>query len=169
MRIHSTYWQVIRVATTAGMVLSGASACKPAATPAAPAKPAGPKISAALSAPTNSVVASASVFEQLMPPQGRDPFFPNSRRRDPEPTKTTSPEKAPATAVFVLKGVVGSPSHRLALINDNTIMGVGDTDSVRVGTGRVKLKCVEIGEDYAVIQVEGDNQTKRLQLSKKGL
>jgi hypothetical protein len=46
---------------------------------------------------------------------------------------------------------------------------VGDVDSVRVGGGRVKLKCVEIGEDYAVIQVEGDNQTKRLQLSKKGL
>ncbi len=169
MRIHSTYWQIFRVAAAAGLVLSGVSACKPAAQPAAAGKPAGPKITAAVAAPSTSAVASTSVFEQLMPPQGRDPFFPNSHRRDPEPTKTASPDKAAPAPVFVLKGVIGSPTHRLALINDNTIMGVGDVDSVRVGAGRVKLKCLEIGEDYAVIQVEGDNQTKRLQLSKKGL
>ncbi len=104
-----------------------------------------------------------------MPPQGRDPFFPYSHRRDPEPAKVAGPGKVAPAAVFVLKGVVGSATHRLALINDNTILEAGEEGSVRVGSGRVKLRCVEIGEDYAVIRVEGEAQTKRLQLSKKGL
>jgi hypothetical protein len=169
MRIPPPFWQGVKVTAAAALMLSLVSACKPAATPAAPAKPVAAKPSAIASAPTNAVEASVSVFEQLVPPKGRDPFFPNSRRREPEPVKGVSLEKAPPSSGLELKGVVGSANHRLALINDRTILGVGEEESVSVPGGRVKVRCLEIGEDYAVIQVAGEVQTKRLQLSKKGL
>jgi type II secretory pathway component PulC len=104
-----------------------------------------------------------------MPPNGRDPFFPNSHRRDPQMAPNPTPTPQPASSELVLKGIVGSANHRLALINDDSIMEVGEEGSVRVPGGHVKLRCLEIGEDYAVIQVAGEVQTKRLQLSKKGL
>lgn len=142
-------------------------ACKPAAPAAPPAKPAAVKPSA-VAFPTNSAtLASASVFEQLMPPKGRDPFFPNSHRRDPQPVKG-SPQEKPLASELVLKGIVGSANHRLALVNDD-ILEVGEQGSVKVPGGHVELKCLEIGEDYALIKVTGELETKRLQLSKKGL
>jgi hypothetical protein len=109
-----------------------------------------------------------SVFEELMPPKGKDPFFPNSHRRDPVPVVMTRPDRpAPPASELVLKGVVGSPAHRLALIN-NAILEVGEEDSVRVPGGHVRVKCLEIGEDYAVVRAEGEAQPKRLELNKKG-
>jgi hypothetical protein len=169
MRISPPSWQGIQVATVAGLILFFVPACEPAAKPAASAKPVAAKTSAVASATNNASLASVSVFEQLMPPKGRDPFFPNSHRRDPMPAKGPSPNKPPPASELVLKGIVGSASHRLALINDNTILEVGEEGSVRVPGGHVRVQCMEIGEDYAVIKVEGEIQTKRLQLSKKGL
>src|SRR5580658_7360493 len=166
MSAHPPFWHGLQIAA-AGLALCVLPACKPSATPAAPAKPAPKAVPAAAVSATLATV-PVSTFEELMPPQGRDPFFPNSRRRDPEPAKT-APDKVPQAAVFVLTGVVGSSTHRLALINEHTILEAGEEGSVRVGSGRVKLRCMEIGEDYAVIRVEGEAQTKRLQLSKKGL
>jgi len=169
MRIPPPLWQGIQVAAAAGLMLCFVPACKPAAQPAAPAKPVAAKTNAVASALNNVAVANVSVFEQLMPPNGRDPFFPNSLRRGPEPEKGQPREKPQPASELVLKGIVGSANHRLALINDNTIMGVGQEESVRVPGGQVKVRCLEIGEAYAVIQVEGEVQTKRLQLNKKGL
>jgi hypothetical protein len=169
MKIPSPFWPGIRVVAIAGLVLSFVVACKPAVKPAAPAKPAAAATHAAPSTTNVAFAANVSVFEQLVPPKGRDPFFPGSHRRDPEPAKGPSPDKPIAASELVLKGIVGSPNHRLALINDNTIMEVGENGSVRVPTGHVHLTCLEIGADYAVIKVEGEIQTKRLQLSKKGL
>jgi hypothetical protein len=34
--------------------------------------------------------------------------------------------------------------------------------------GRARVRCVEIGQDYAVIKVEGEPQPKRLELNRKG-
>lgn len=167
MSAHPPFWHGLRIAA-AGLALCVLPACKPSVKPAAPAKPA-PKAVPAAAPSSNLATVPVSTFEELMPPQGRDPFFPYSHRRDPEPAKVAGPGKVAPAAVFVLKGVVGSATHRLALINDNTILEAGEEGSVRVGSGRVKLRCVEIGEDYAVIRVEGEAQTKRLQLSKKGL
>jgi hypothetical protein len=168
MRIPPPFWQCIRIATAAGLMLCIVPACKPAAKPAAPAKPVVPKTSIVASVSSNAVVANVSVFEQLMAPQGRDPFFPNSHRRDPVPVKGPAPGKPPPASEFVLKGIVGSANHRLALINED-ILEVGEEGSVRVPGGHLRLQCLEIGEDYAVIKVEGEIQTKRLQLNKKGL
>jgi hypothetical protein len=169
MRTPPPFWQGIQVAAAAGLILCFVPACKPAAQPAAAAKPAAAKPSTVAAAPSTAAPAIVSVFQQLMPPNGRDPFFPNSRRREPEVAKGPSPDRPPPASELVLKGIVGSANHRLALINDDSIMEVGEEGSVRVPGGHVKLRCLEIGEDYAVIQVVGEVQTKRLQLSKKGL
>lgn len=167
MRLNISFWQRIRVATAAGLVLCLASACKPSAPPAAAPKPA-PAKAAPVAAGTNlTTVAYVSVFDDLMPPKGRDPFFPNSHRRDVVPVipRTDTPQSI--AGELVLKGVIGSPGHRTALIN-NAILEVGEQDTVRVPSGRVKVKCLEIGEDYAVVQAEGEAQPKRLVLNKKG-
>jgi hypothetical protein len=103
-----------------------------------------------------------------MPPKGRDPFFPNSHRRDPVPTVATSrTDRPPPASEVILKGVVGTPSHRLAVIN-NAILESGEEGSVRVPGGHIRVRCMEIGQDYAVIKVDGEIQPRRLVLSKKG-
>jgi hypothetical protein len=167
MRIHTPFWHGIQAATAAGLVLCFVPACKPAAAPVAPAKPAAPKPSAATFATTNAPLAAVSAFDQLMPPKGRDPFFPNSHRRDPQIAKG-SPTEKPLASELLLKGVVGSANNRLALVNDD-IFKVGEIGTVKVPGGHVEVKILEIGEDYAVIKVTGELETKRLQLSKKGL
>jgi hypothetical protein len=162
------FCQGVQTAVAAGLVLCLLSACKPAAPPAGAAKPAAAKTTAVASVTNLVAVDYTSVFEELMPPKGRDPFFPNSHRRDPVPIVTTRPDRPPPTASeLVLKGIVGAPNHRLAVIN-NSILEVGEEDSVRVPSGHVRVKCLEIGQDYAVVKVEGEPQPKRLELSKKG-
>jgi hypothetical protein len=168
MRMPPLFWQGVRSAAAAGLVLFFLPACKPAAPPSGPAKPAAAKTPPPASAPTQVAVTHVSVFDDLMPPKGRDPFFPNSHRRDPIPVVPNRPDRPPAPASeLVLKGIVGAPNHRLALIN-NAILEVGEEDAVRVPGGHVRVKCLEIGEDYAVVKAEGEAQPKRLELNKKG-
>jgi hypothetical protein len=168
MRMPPPFWQGVKTVAAAGLVLCLVTACKPAAPPPGPAKPAVAKTAAAVSTTNQSVVSYTSVFEELMPPKGRDPFFPNSHRRDPIPVVATRPDRpAVPASELVLKGIVGAPNHRLALIN-NAILEVGEEDTVRVPGGRVRVKCLEIGEDYAVVRAEGEAQPKRLELNKKG-
>ena len=74
--------------------------------------------------------------------------------------------KAAVASDLLLKGIVGSASHRLAVIN-NEILEVGEESPVRVANGQVRVKCLEIGEDYVVIKVEGEARTQRLVMDKK--
>ena len=166
MRTARQLWRGLKAAAFASLVLCFASACKPAAPPAGPPKPVKAAAKPALSV-TNHVAAEyVSVFEQLMPPKGTDPFFPNSHRRDPVPAAAAGAGKPPETSELALKGIVGPVGHRLAIIN-TAILETGEEETLRVPSGRVRLRCVEIGEDYAVIKVEGVIQPKRLELNKK--
>lgn len=149
------------VAVGCGNPAPAPPAAKPAAAPVSPA---------AVALATNDLASQyISVFEDLPPPQGKDPFFPRSHRRDPKPAAASQAPigmaAEPAAAILVLKGVVGSKSRRLALINSET-MAVGDTASVRVADGRVRVRCLEIGPDYVLLNVEGEEQPKRLELGK---
>jgi len=167
MSISPSFLRGIQAAVAAGLIACFAPACKPAAKSAGPARPVAAKTNTYV-ASTNIVSAEyASVFEQILPPKGRDPFFPNSHRRDPELPREGMAEKTPAASELVLKGIVGSRAHRLAVIN-NAILEAGEEGTVRASSGKARVKCLEIGEDYAVIKVEGEIQPKRLQLNKKG-
>jgi protein disulfide-isomerase len=81
---------------------------------------------------------------------------------DPAPEKPHSPPTfvpiAPAKpnyyAELALKGISGSASTRMALINGETFM-VGDSAKVRLRDTRVQVVCKEIREDSAVVTVDG--------------
>jgi hypothetical protein len=163
------FWQALRAATAAALVVLLAPACSPKIAPSAPAKISVNKTNAPVSVTNKLSIEYVSVFENLLAPKGRDPFYPNSHRRDPVPIMPVMlTEKPPPSSELVLKGVVGANNHRLAVIN-NAILETGETGSVRVPSGKLRLKCLEIGEDFAVILVEGEIEPKRLQLIRKGL
>jgi len=67
---------------------------------------------------------------------------------------------------LILKGIVGSLNRRIAVINDET-METGEEASVRTPGGHAKVKCLEVGPDYVVIQVEGEPQTRKLVMEQK--
>ena len=62
-----------------------AAGCGPKVPPPAPPKPKieAPKTNAVAVAPANLSDQYVSVFEDLPPQKGKDPFFPASHRRDP--------------------------------------------------------------------------------------
>ena len=167
MRTARPIWQSLQAAIAAALVLCLVPACKPSAPPPGPAKPVASRTNS-LASGTNKLSAQyVSVFENLMPPKGKDPFFPNSHRRDPVPVMAAPADRPPPSSELVLKGIVGAPNHRMAVIN-NAILEVGESGAVRVPSGHMRIKCLEIGGDFAVIQVEGEIQPKRLMLNKKG-
>src|SRR5688572_12393828 len=63
-----------------------------------------------------------------------------TRRADMEPGKTES-----VGAGLTLRRITGSKQRRQVVINDQTF-SVGQTATVKVATGRVKVRCVEIRE-----------------------
>jgi len=168
MRTTLSFGHNLLVFSALAMVLALVPACKPKAPPSGPPPASLAKTNAPVSATNRLSAEYISTFEELMPPKGTDPFFPTSHRRDPIPILISSPDKAPTPmAEVVLKGIVGAANHRLAVIN-NAILEAGETGTIHVSTGKVRVKCLEIGEDSAVVQIEGELQPKRLELNKKG-
>jgi hypothetical protein len=168
MKIHSNLVKAAGVLAGAGLAIGVLAGCKPAAQPPAPKPPvASVKPNAAPVVAASGGDAHISVFEDLMPPAGRDPFFPDSHRRDPAPPPVVMmAHQASVASDLLLKGIVGSAKHRLAVIN-NEILEVGEESTVRIPNGQMHLKCIEIGEDYAVIKVDGEERTRRLVMDKK--
>ena len=92
--------------------------------------------------------------------QGRDPFYPLSRRLVMNAnTKSNEPVKVAVT--LSLKGVSGTEAKRFALINDKTF-AAGEERDISVGNGKVRVHCLEIQEDSAVVEVNGTRQVLRL-------
>ena len=168
MSIPSPFSQSARVLAAVGLALCCVVGCKKPPRQAPVAKPTSAVVNTNLPAAiTNNVaLAYVSVFEDLPSPQGKDPFFPKSHRRDPAPPPGTPPPKPPVEVQLFLKGIVGSANRRFVVIN-NATLAVGEESSVRVPDGHVRVKCLEIGEDYAVVKVDGEAQPKTLVLGKK--
>lgn len=129
---------------------------------------ASPKASSAgASAPaaTNSTVLPEiprSVFAiPSSPKEGRNPFFPQAAVQPaPAPAK---PEKTSSveTSSFVLNGIT-SPPKRTAIINNRTFER-GESGEVKLGNGsKILIKCVDIRNDSAVIEVDGQQRELRL-------
>jgi hypothetical protein len=99
-------------------------------------------------------VAPRSEFTQpASPKDGRDPFFPTSLR----PYATAAVPNAPTTDLtsLVLQGTSGSPEHRLVIINRVTF-GVGDEAEVSTAQGRIRIHCLAITDDAAVVEAGGE-------------
>lgn len=95
------------------------------------------------------------------PKEGRNPFFPYSAQPAPAPNpdpggKNPTPVDASG---FVLNGIT-SPPKRTAMINGRTFEP-GEAGEVRTRNAyRVLIKCEEIRDDSAIINVDG----KRIEL-----
>ena len=85
------------------------------------------------------------------PKQGRDPFYPDSVR--PYGTSAVAQTNSATTsAVLVLNGLSGSAQKRLAIINGQT-MAEDEVSDIPTPTGRVRVRCVEIKDTSAVIEI----------------
>jgi hypothetical protein len=112
---------------------------------------------------TGSNAIPQSVFTvPTTPKEGRDPFFPNARYLYGGPIVKTRP--LPGADLLVLNGISGSADHKLAMINGRTV-AEGEEAEVSTASGRVKLRCVEIKGESAVVEVSGERKELHLRSS----
>lgn len=94
------------------------------------------------------------------PKEGRDPFYPASSR----PYQSAVVPSAKSTELnldlLVLQGISGQPPQRLAIINKRTF-AVGDDAEVSTSQGRLHIHCLEINDNSAVIEVNGQRHELR--------
>jgi len=93
---------------------------------------------------------------------GRDPFFPLSRRMvvEAQPSKSgDTPKSEPIS--LVLKGISRNDRNRFALINDKTFTA-GEEREVVMNNSRVRVHCLEIKEDSVVVEVNGARKELRM-------
>lgn len=154
---------LLGVTLTAALAAAEPAAAKPAP---APETNAAPKV----------LVIPVSVFIDN-PAVGKDPFYPDSTRRSPQPKTPANPapggtpvaQGAPAApkrnpaALLVLRGMSGSKSRRLVIINNQTF-AQGETAVVQTPDGNVRVTCVEIRDKSVVVAVEGQAERKELRL-----
>lgn len=111
-------------------------------------------------APTATVAVSTNDYRSVFDGKGRDPFFPNSIREAAEPTE--GGESQPSI-ILVLKGISGAPSRRFAIINNHTFV-VGEESEVITAGGRVRIRCVEIHDNVAIVTIGSGGQKIELRL-----
>jgi hypothetical protein len=171
MNLSTTCRRGAQVPALCGLLLALliAAGCGPKAAPPAPSKPKteAPKTNAVAATQTNLSDQYASVFEDLPPQKGKDPFFPASHRRDPAPEAVTEANpNAHVEPVLVLKAVIRTSKHSQAVIN-NEFFEAGEEQSVRVPYGHVRIRCIDIGSNYVLIQVAGEAEPKKLMIEQK--
>ena len=163
----------VAAALTALAILPG---CGKGAKPAA--RPSSKSAAGAAGGGTNTAAGSSvrlatefvSVFDGSPPPgnKGRDPFNPNSQYRVPTLPPPLQGETGtlagPQDPQLRLYGVAGSPKRWLATINNYTFEAKEEA-TVTVPGGKVNLRVIEIGSNYADVMIEATGITKRLTLS----
>jgi hypothetical protein len=164
MKLLATISSAAGVLASLGLILSS-TGCGPSAPPPV-SKPKAASLSKTnllQGAPTNLFVwETNSVFDETLK-KGRDPFFPESHRREPATVAQVVAAKK-AVPVVRLKGISGTASRRFALINNRTFEA-GEQGSVRVAEGQIQLRCLEIGASSVKVLVEGEHAPKELHLN----
>lgn len=95
--------------------------------------------------------------------EGRDPFFPNSRRV--YGTDSTVTNRAPTVvADLVLKGISGTPEQPLAIINTTTFTA-GEINEVLIKNGRLRIQCVEINMSLGTVLLQIGSERRELRLA----
>jgi hypothetical protein len=94
----------------------------------------------------------------------KDPFFPQRQLFDGNSTGKTPSPRPVRVESLVLKGIIGPPEKRFALIN-NATFAPGEQLEIRVDVDRkVTVKCVEIRKDTVVVEVVNAGSTERREL-----
>jgi len=110
-------------------------------------------------APTQ-VVLPQSVF--ATEGAGKDPFFPNSKRRIKRDDSGKQPVIRDFSNLLKLTGIAGGV-RPIATIN-NLTFAVGEEQEVKVDGGKVKIRVIEIREKSVVIAIEKQSQPIELKL-----
>jgi len=115
---------------------------------------------------TNDFVAPRAIF--IMPntrQEGKDPFFPRSNypyeRGVPITVDTNKPQPTVVNVELKLKAISGLAPHRLALINNHTFEA-GEEAEVITANGRMSIRCLDIHDDSATIQVGPERRVLRM-------
>lgn len=113
---------------------------------------------------TNAIVKSVFTMPETKN-DGRDPFFPNSTRLWGLSMAAQQPvvkeSKPSGVECLALKGLSGTPSNPLAMINGRT-MAKGEDAEVTTDCGRLLVHCVDITTNAAVIEVSGERRELHL-------
>ena len=109
----------------------------------------------------------ASLFDDNSP-SGKDPFFPNSTRRQETVVRVTptATKNAPAPNrlhTLSLRGISGLDGQKLALINGSTV-AQGELAEIRLSGQLVKIRCREIRERSVVVELEGGGEVREIKL-----
>ena len=93
--------------------------------------------------------------------EGRDPFFPDSLPTTVAASTNAAPPEVSETVELTLQGISGTADRPLAIIN-NVVFGQGEQGFIQTGTGRFRIRCIEIRTDSVVIEVGSSRQELRL-------
>ncbi len=112
-----------------------------------------------VAAPTNQPAATNLVIRSTFvlpagPKEGCDPFYPNSLR--PYGTAEAAPHVVTISSLS-LKGISGTPDHRLVIINNHTF-AEGEEGDVAVLGGRIHVHCIQITSHSAIIEAAGQRR-----------
>lgn len=96
---------------------------------------------------------------------GKDPFFPDSNRRQP---KSPILSKAVVTEVnranlLTLRGITGQAPRRFALINNLTFVA-GEEGTVRTSAGLLKIRVQTVEDKVVTVLIDGESQARELVL-----
>jgi len=145
---------LLLAAVALGLVLTSQAAQTPTATKSAPAQPEVPK----------------SVFHYPTSPQDpvKDPFFPLSTRlrgKPPQPVTVAQTNVPQPVVELELKGISGTVDHRLAIVaseGGTRTFAIGEEGELPTGSGKVRIRVIEIKDDSAVVLANGKREVLKL-------
>jgi hypothetical protein len=93
----------------------------------------------------------------------RDPFFPSRiiQAQSAKPAATNTTTRVASLSCLVLKGLSGTPSNPLAMVNGRT-MARGEDAEIVTDCGRLLVHCVDITTNSAIVEVGGERRELRL-------
>jgi len=93
----------------------------------------------------------------------RDPFFPSRiiQAQVAKPAATNATARVASLSCLVLKGLSGTPSNPLAMVNGRT-MARGEDAEIVTDCGRLLVHCVDITTNSAIVEVGGERRELRL-------
>jgi hypothetical protein len=103
------------------------------------------------------------------PQRGKDPFFPDSKRRlqmivpVAAASTNTALRPAPVATQLYLKGISGSKAQPLALINNATV-APGENADIRCDGQAIRLRCIEIRDRSVLIEIVSTGEIRELKL-----
>ena len=106
--------------------------------------------------PAEPVMPKSVFLVPTRPEEGRDPFFPASTRLFGSVADKPA-QAAPAVSGLLdvrLRGISGTAQRPLAIIGNHTF-AAGEEGEVITSRGRVLVRCLEIKDRSAVVQVGG--------------